>query len=85
METAGPWEHRLLGEWSELLQGQCSPSWFKVLTFDVSEGAGNVDFHMKLYAFKMLCEPSKIKLLCCKGNHKQDQKTTIRMGENICK
>ena len=21
----------------------------------------------------------------CKGNHKQDQKTTLRMGENICK
>ena len=25
------------------------------------------------------------KLLHSKGNHKQDQKTTLRMGENICK
>ena len=25
------------------------------------------------------------KLLHTKGNHKQDQKTTLRMGENICK
>ena len=25
------------------------------------------------------------KLLYSKGNHKQDQKTTLRMGENICK
>ena len=24
-------------------------------------------------------------LLHSKGNHKQDQKTTLRMGENICK
>ena len=28
-------------------------------------------------------EPSK--LLHSKGNHKQDEKTTLRMGENICK
>ena len=25
------------------------------------------------------------KLLHSKGNHKQDEKTTLRMGENICK
>ena len=25
------------------------------------------------------------KLLHSKGNHKQDKKTTLRMGENICK
>ena len=25
------------------------------------------------------------KLLYSKGNHKQDEKTTLRMGENICK
>ena len=25
------------------------------------------------------------KLLHSKGNHKQDQRTTLRMGENICK
>ena len=27
----------------------------------------------------------KQKLLHSKGNHKQDKKTTLRMGENICK
>ena len=27
----------------------------------------------------------KLKLLHSKGNHKQDKKTTLRMGENICK
>ena len=27
----------------------------------------------------------KQKLLCNKGNHKQNKKTTLRMGENICK
>ena len=27
----------------------------------------------------------KQKLLHSKGNHKQDEKTTLRMGENICK
>ena len=28
----------------------------------------------------------KLKSFCtAKGNHKQDQKTTIRIGENICK
>ena len=26
-----------------------------------------------------------LKLLHNKGNHKQDQKTTLRMGKNICK
>ena len=26
-----------------------------------------------------------LKLLHSKGNHKQDEKTTLRMGENICK
>ena len=25
------------------------------------------------------------KLLHSKGNHKQDEKTTLRMGENVCK
>ena len=25
------------------------------------------------------------KLLHSQGNHKQDEKTTLRMGENICK
>ena len=25
------------------------------------------------------------KLLQSKGNHKQDEKTTLRLGENICK
>ena len=25
------------------------------------------------------------KLLHSKGNHKEDEKTTLRMGENICK
>ena len=27
----------------------------------------------------------KQKLLHSRGNHKQDEKTTLRMGENICK
>ena len=27
----------------------------------------------------------KLKSLHSKGNHKQDEKTTLRMGENICK
>ena len=27
----------------------------------------------------------KLKFLHSKGNHKQDEKTTFRMGENICK
>ena len=26
-----------------------------------------------------------LKLLHSKGNHKQDEKTTLRMGENICR
>ena len=30
-----------------------------------------------------LIEPKK--LLHSKGNHKQDERTTLRMGENICK
>ena len=31
-------------------------------------------------------EPNKTSnLLHSKGNHKQDEKTTLRMGENICK
>ena len=31
-------------------------------------------------------DPMKLKkLLHSKGNHKQDEKTTLRMGENICK
>ena len=31
-------------------------------------------------------EPNPIyKLLCSKGNHQQNEKTTYRMGENICK
>ena len=27
----------------------------------------------------------KLKILNNKGNHKQDKKTTLRVGENICK
>ena len=27
----------------------------------------------------------KLKIFCSKGNHKNDKKTTHRMGENICK
>ena len=31
-------------------------------------------------------EPNETyKLLHSKGNHKQDEKTTLKMGENICK
>ena len=31
-------------------------------------------------------EPNEtLKLLHSKGNHKQDEKTTLRMGENTCK
>ena len=27
----------------------------------------------------------KLQSFCSKGNHKQDKKTTLRIGENICK
>ena len=33
----------------------------------------------------VLNKQKKKKLLHSKGNHKQDKKTTLRMGENICK
>ena len=26
-----------------------------------------------------------VRILCSKGNHKQNEKTTYRMGENLCK
>ena len=29
--------------------------------------------------------PNETKVLCNRGNYKQDEKTTLRMGENICK
>ena len=40
-----------------------------------------MEIKTKIYNWGLM----KQKLLHSKGNHKQDQKTTLRMGENICK
>ena len=54
--------------------------------FDINHSKIFLDPPSRVMKIKIKTGPNKNqKLLHSKGNHKEDKKTTLRIGENICK